>query len=133
MRSFLDTNVLVYAFTQDQRAEIAEQLLGRGCDISVQVLNEFANVARRRLGFDWDQLREALVAIRSLARAVHPIDVETHAEAMVLAERHGFSIYDALIIASALRAGCELLHSEDMQHGLVVRGQLRIDNPFRLR
>jgi len=130
MRAFLDTNVLVYAFTQDERAGTAEALLAQGCDVSVQVLNEFANVAMRKLGFDWTQLGEALAAVRSLCANVHLIDVETHEEAMRLAERHRLSVFDALIVASALRAGCARLYSEDMQDGLLVDGSLTIVNPF---
>ncbi len=44
---FLDSNILVYAFTTDARAAAAQTLLGRGCVISIQGLNEFTNVARR--------------------------------------------------------------------------------------
>lgn len=130
MRAFLDTNVLVYAFTADARADVAEALLAQGCDISVQVLNEFAHVARRKLGMDWSQVGEALTAIRSLCPHVHPIDLDTHVEALDLAARANLSIYDALILAAALRAGCECLYSEDMQHNSRVAGRLRIINPF---
>ena len=129
-RAFLDTNVLIYAFTQDARADAAEALLAQGCDISVQVLNEFANVARRKLDFDWAQLGEALEAIASLCNAVHPLDLATHKEAMRLAECYGFWVFDALIVASALRAGCSLIYSEDMHDGLIVDGGLTIINPF---
>ena len=56
---FLDTNVLIYAFTDDPRNQKAQELLGKGCVIGVQVLNEFTNVARRKLGMTWEELREA--------------------------------------------------------------------------
>ncbi|HEV7328664.1 MAG TPA: PIN domain-containing protein [Bosea sp. (in: a-proteobacteria)] len=130
-RAFLDTNIVVYAFSDDPRNAVAEDLLGRGSEISVQVLNEFANVARRKLGFSWPEITDAVEAITTLSRAIHPLDLATHQEAVRLAERHKFGFYDALIVASALRAGCTVLHSEDLQHGLVVEGQLRIENPFR--
>lgn len=130
MGVFLDTNILVYAFSEDPRAAIAEALLADGGEISVQVLNEFANIARRKLGFDWDQLGEAMVAIRTLARRVHIIDLDLHDMALDLARRHGFSFYDALIVAAALRGRCDILYSEDMHHGLVVGNALRIVNPF---
>jgi predicted nucleic acid-binding protein len=128
---FLDSNIVVYAFTDDPRAALSEDLLARGGDISVQVLNEFTNVARRKLGFAWGQIEEALGAIRVLARAIHPIDLDTHTGALTLAQRYGFSLYDALIVSSAIRAKCELLYSEDMQDGLVIEGTLRITNPFQ--
>jgi predicted nucleic acid-binding protein len=130
-RAFLDSNVVVYAFSDDPRNAMAEELLSRGCEISAQVLNEFANVARRKLGFSWAEVGEAVDAITTLSRAVHPLDLAAHHEAIRLAERHGFSFYDALIVASALLAGCAVVYSEDLQHGLVVTEQLRIENPFR--
>jgi predicted nucleic acid-binding protein len=128
---FLDTNVLVYAFTTDRRAALAQALLERGCLVSVQGLAEFTNVARRRLGMSWPELRAALAAIRSLCPAVLPLDLETHDEALRIAERHGHSIFDALMIAAALRAGCGTLWSEDMQDGMVIDRRLRIADPFR--
>ncbi|RDJ22920.1 PIN domain-containing protein [Bosea caraganae] len=130
-RAFLDTNILVYAFSDDARNAVAEQILGKGGEISIQVVNEFSNVARRKLGFDWLQISEAVDAIRTLARGIHLLDLETHAEAIRLADRYGFSFYDALIVASALRAKCDLLYTEDMQSGLLVDGTLRIENPFQ--
>ena len=102
-RAFLDTNILVYAFSDDARNAVAEQLLGKGGEISIQVVNEYSNVARKKLGFEWAQISEAIDAIRTLARGIHPLDLETHAEAVRLAEENGFSFYDALIVASALR------------------------------
>jgi predicted nucleic acid-binding protein len=127
---FLDTNVVLYAFVDDPRSAVAEALLANGADISVQVLNEFTNVAHRKLQFEWDQVDEALRAIRTLARTIHPVDLETHSGALMLAQRHQFSFYDALIVSSALKARCGVLYSEDMQDGLVVEGDLRILNPF---
>ena len=128
---FLDSNVLVYAFTEDPRGAVAQALLERGCAISVQGLNEFANVARRKLGKPWEEIRDALAAIRVLCPTVIPIDLDTHAGALRLAERHGFPIFDALMIATALQAGSDTLWSEDMQHGMTIDGRLRIANPFR--
>jgi predicted nucleic acid-binding protein len=129
-RALLDTNVLVYAFTTDPRAAAAQTLLGRGGVTSMQALNEFTNVARRKLGMTWSEVREALAAIRTLCRSILPMDLETHADAVRIAERHGYAIFDALMIAAALRAGCTILYSEDMQDGMRVDA-LRIVNPFR--
>jgi predicted nucleic acid-binding protein len=128
---FLDSNVLVYAFTDDPRAPAAQALLERGCIISVQGLNEFANVARRKLGMSWEEVGEALAAIRTLCPTILAMDIETHTDALRIAERHGYAIFDALMIASALQAGSDTLWSEDMQDGIVVDGRLRIANPFR--
>jgi predicted nucleic acid-binding protein len=128
---FLDSNVLVYAFTDDPRAAAAQALLERGCTISVQGLNEFANVARRKLGKSWQEIRDDLAAIRTVCATVVPIDVDTHETAVRVGERHGFAFFDALMVAAALRTGCDTLWSEDMQHGMIVDGKLRIANPFR--
>lgn len=131
MLAFLDSNVLVYAFTTDQRAARALELLHARPTISVQGLNEFANVARRNLGMDWQEVRDAISALRVFCRTILPLDLAAHDEALRIAERYGCSIFDALVIASALQADSETLWSEDMHHGMVVDGRLRIANPFR--
>jgi predicted nucleic acid-binding protein len=128
---FLDSNVLLYAFTTDPRSVKAQALLERGCAIGVQSLNEFANVARRKLAMSWQEVRDALDAIRTLCRSATPLDLDAHTDALRIAERYGCAIFDALVIAAALRAGSETLWSEDMQHGMVIDGRLRIVDPFR--
>ena len=127
---FLDSNILVYAFTTDPRAIRAQALLERGCVIGVQGLNEFANVAKRKLGMTWSEVRDALGAIRTICRTSVPIDVDTHDDALRIAERYGYAFFDALMISSALRADCGTLWSEDMQDGVVIDRRLRIANPF---
>jgi predicted nucleic acid-binding protein len=130
-RSFLDSNVLVYAFTVDRRATKARQLLQDGATISVQSLNEFSNVARRKFSKDWEWVNEAHGTIRVFCPSILPITLETHDEALRVAERYNYSIFDSLIVASALEAGSDTLWSEDMHHGMVIDGRLRIANPFR--
>jgi predicted nucleic acid-binding protein len=130
-RDFVDSNVLVYAFTTDGRAAKARQLLQDQPTISVQSLNEFSNVARRKLGKDWKWVGESLEAIRIFCPSILPITLATHSEALRVAERYNYAIFDALIVASALEAGSGTLWSEDMQHGMVIDGRLRIANPFR--
>lgn len=130
-REFVDTNIVVYAFTDDPRSEKALALLGKGCAISVQVLNEFANVARRKLDMSWIEVEDALTSIRTLCPTILPLDIDTHLLAIEIAKRHKLSVFDALVIAAALQGGCETLWSEDMHHGLMVEDRLRIENPFR--
>lgn len=127
---FLDTNILVYAFTADPRASRAQALLELGCVIGVQGLNEFANVAKRKLLMSWAEIREALSAIRAVCRTIVPMDVETTTDAVRIADRYGCAFFDALMIAAAMRADCGILWSENMQNGLVVDRRLRIANPF---
>ena len=127
---FLDSKILVYAFSDDPRTVTARALLERGCTISVQGLNEFANVARRKMGLSWKETREILATLQELL-SVHPVTVETHETGLALAERYGFSIYDSMIVASALLAGCDRLLSQDMQHGLRLKEGSRVFDPFR--
>jgi len=128
---FLDTNVLVHvAAGSPAKAKRAERIIAAGGVISVQVLNELANVARRKMALSWAETRAFLTLIRGLL-PVHPITVETHETGLALAERHGLSIYDAMIVAAALHAGCDRLWTEDMQHGMKIEGRLTIANPFR--
>lgn len=129
-KEFLDTNILVYVFSTDPRLVVAEQLLARGCATSVQALNEFANVARRKLAMSWVEVNDALDVIRTLCPTILPIDVDTHADALVIAERDGLAVFDSLMLAAALRAGCGIFWSEDLQHGREIDGRLRIVNPF---
>lgn len=128
---FLDSNILIYAALQpDRRSEAARALLATGGVISVQVLNEFANVARRKLRRSWPEITNALSDIQALFPTPVPLTIATHKAAVALAERFGFAFYDAVIVASALEAGCTTLMSEDMQDGLVVEARLTVRNPF---
>ena len=130
-RFFLDTNILVYAALQpDHRSEIARGLLVRRGVISVQVLNEFANVASRKLRRSWPEIHQALAAIRTLCAPVPAIGLATHETAVRIAGQTGYQFYDALIIAAAMEAGCDTLFSDDMQNGRVIDGRLTIRDPF---
>lgn len=131
--NFFDSNVLAYVASADSaKADRAEAALRDGGAISVQVLNEIANVARRKMGMSWQETRGLLSSLRGLL-TVHPVTIETHEVGLALAERHQLAIYDALIAASALLAGCDRLWSEDMQDGMAIDRRLRIVNPFRER
>ncbi len=129
--NFFDTNVLICLVSSDTvKAERAEQVTANGGIISVQVLNEIANVARRKMRLSWADTHALLAAVRGLFK-VNPVTVEVHETGLALAERFGFSIDDSMIAAAALAADCDTLWSEDMQDGMVVEGRLKIVNPFR--
>jgi len=129
--SFFDTNVLVYLASADaEKADRAETIVAAGGIISVQVLNELANVARRKMRMSWAETNALLGTLRGLL-TVHPLTLEVHETGLALAERYGLSTYDAMIAASALHAGCDTLWSKDMQDGLAFDEGLRIVNPFR--
>lgn len=127
---FFDTNVLLYLLSKDEaKADRAEHIIAAGGVISVQVLNEFAAVASRKLGLAWSEIKEILSPVRSLCQ-VEPLSVDAHDRAVEIAERYGFSFFDAMIVASALGAQCEILYSEDLQHHQIIANRLRIRNPF---
>jgi predicted nucleic acid-binding protein len=129
---FFDTNVPIYAIALgDPRMDWAQQLLAQGGMVSVQVLNEFAAVARKKTNMPWSEVRLALESVKVLCPNPLPITIDSHKEALAIAEKYGFRIYDALIVASALEAGCTILYSEDMQDGQVIDSKLTIRNPFR--
>jgi predicted nucleic acid-binding protein len=111
-RDFLDTNVLIYAVAKnDPRAAKA--------------------VARRKLSMPWKEVREFLNLICILCPDPVPISLDTHKAALAIAEKYGYSIFDALIASAALESGCKTLYSEDLQDGQIINRQLTIRNPFR--
>jgi predicted nucleic acid-binding protein len=131
-KNFFDTNVLIYAIAQnDPHGPRAEALLATGGMVGVQGLNEFVSVARRKMRMPWKDVTEALDAIRVLCPSPVPIGISTHEVALKIAEDRGYGIYDALVIAAALEAGCTTLYSEDLQDGQVLDGKLTIRNPFK--
>ncbi|NCP41443.1 MAG: PIN domain-containing protein [Rhodoferax sp.] len=137
MKTFIDTNVLIYWVDDSARADRVEQLLAQQSVISVQVLNEFANVLRKKRAMpvaDIQTLSDTLIEVCE----VHDVRVRTHQLALGLMIRYNFSLYDANIVAAAGLSGCEVLYSEDMQDGLNVKlpdfstgNTLSIRNPFR--
>lgn len=130
-KAFIDSNVLIYLMSADAaKADQAEAVVQQGGMISAQVLNEVANVARRKLAMSWEEINEVLSLIRILCPA-EPLTVKTHEKGMSIAERYGLGIYDAMIVAAALIGDCDTLYSEDMHDGLHVDKQLRICNPFK--
>lgn len=136
-RGFLDTNVLVYWLQDSGRAKIVDGLLERRCVISVQVLNELANVMRKKSPMNWAELTTLSQSLAKICE-VSELTFKMHQLAIALAERYHFKIYDANIVAAAALTGCEVLYSEDMQHGLSVQipaqfggGSLRVKNPFK--
>jgi predicted nucleic acid-binding protein len=129
-RPFLDTNIIVYAFSaNDPRSEKADALLVTGGIISVQVLNEFVNVLRRKQRREWQEIEDALGVLKTLLEPPRPLTVELHEAALGIARNYQLSIYDSLIVAAALQAGCSVLYSEDLQHRQAIE-RLKIYNPF---
>jgi predicted nucleic acid-binding protein len=128
---FLDTDILVYANSRDRRRAMAQACLAPDAVVSVQVLNEFANVLRRKLGKTWDEITDAVEDVLSLVKPPLQLTLETHRKALALARDHGVNIYDALIVSAALEGGCREVLTEAMDHGRNIEG-LTIRNPFRV-
>ena len=128
--SFFDTSVLLYLLSDDSvKADRIETLLAARGVISVQVLNEFAVVALRKLRMPLNEVREILDTIRAVC-TVEPITVETHDRGLAVFERYKFSLYDSILVGAALISGAKILYSEDLQRGQVIDNQLRVANPF---
>jgi predicted nucleic acid-binding protein len=128
--SFFDTSVLLYLLSDDPvKADRIENLLSARGVLSVQVLNEFAAVALRKLRMPLNEVREILDTIRRVCD-VEPITIETHDRGLAVCERYRFSLYDSMLVAAALISGVEILYSEELQHGQVIDDQLRVTNPF---
>ena len=129
--AFFDTNVLLYLLSEDAaKADRAEALIAGGGRISVQVLNEFAAVASRKLGMSFDEIRELLEVVCAVCN-VEPITEATHDCGLAVSERYGFSIYNSMMVSSALLAGCQALFSEDLQDGQTIDEQLTVRDPFK--
>ncbi|MGQ0710402.1 MAG: PIN domain-containing protein [Rhodoferax sp.] len=136
VKAFIDTNVLVYWVDSSSRADTVEALLAQQAVVSVQVLNEFANVLRKKRRMPWSDIR-ALTDTLARVCTVYDLGLRTHRVALDLAQRYSLSFYDACIVAAAGLSACEVLYSEDMQHGLNIQlpdnagtSSLSIRNPF---
>ncbi len=129
-RYFFDTNVVVYLMSGDAaKANKAESLIANGGVVSVQVLNEFTSVARRKLALTWSETQDVLDTLKANLEIV-PLTLRIHERALALSSAHELNVYDASIVAAALESGCDAVLSEDMQHGQKFAA-LRIENPFR--
>jgi predicted nucleic acid-binding protein len=127
---FLDTNVVLCAFTPSGDKTItAERILLQGGVVSVQVLNELTSVSCTKFKMRWSEVKQVILSTTMMCPNPSALTYETFLQAQRISERYGFSIWDGLIIASALDAGCTTLYTEDLQHGQVVEG-VRIENPF---
>jgi predicted nucleic acid-binding protein len=138
VRTFIDTNVLIYWVDDSARADTVEQLLAGESVISVQVLNEFANVLRKKRAMPLADIRFLSNTLINSCE-VYDLSVRTHQSALALMGRYRLSLYDANIVAAAGLSNCAVLYSEDMQDGLNIKlpepgggSALSIRNPFRI-
>jgi predicted nucleic acid-binding protein len=134
VRSFIDTNVLLYADAGDAGAKqvratalIAEHLRAGSGVMSTQVLHEFVNAAIRKLALPLEIVR-ARVRLYSRFEIVNASPAAVQ-DALDLHALHRISFWDALILQAARQSGCVQLLTEDLQSGAVIAG-VRIVNPF---
>lgn len=134
---FLDTNIFVYSFDERQADKreraldlISAALQDRQGITSTQVIQEFLNVATRKFAqpLHPDDCKAYMRMVLAPLCEVYP-DAALYESALELQQETGYSFYDALILASALRGGCDILYSEDLQAGQKL-GNLTILNPF---
>ena len=134
MKAFIDSNVLIYWTDDSNRADVVEKLLAAEASISVQVLNEFTNVLYKKRALPLNQIQKWCDTLLEVCEVLE-LSVNTHTLALQLMAKYKFSFYDANIVSAAGLAGCDVLYSEDMQDGLIVRftdkTTLSIRNPFQ--
>jgi predicted nucleic acid-binding protein len=129
---FADTSIIVYAHTSsenDKRDKVVEMLDNANLVISTQVVKEFINIMVRKFSQPILGVKAQIDAIASIAIVVNE-DLELIDSAIEINQTYKYRFYDCLIIAAALRANCDTLLSEDMQHEQVIEGTLKIVNPF---
>lgn len=132
-KSFFDTNLLVYLYSEDE-PEKQTQIITRVTNnenrcISTQVLNELSNTLRRKFKLEYSDIANVIAEIRANFEIII-VQIETIELALKIAEKYRYSYYDSVIIAAALESSCTLLYSEDMQHLQLIEEQLQIINPF---
>ncbi|MVN20153.1 PIN domain-containing protein [Mucilaginibacter arboris] len=127
---FVDSNIVLYLMDVDEHKKIiSRKLLSNNPTICTQVLTEVANVCKYRFKY---KKHELLILWSDLLRdcTLIPTDHQSVHKAIQLVELYDFQLFDALIIADALKANCTILYSEDMQHKMLLENKLTIINPF---
>jgi predicted nucleic acid-binding protein len=136
-RFFLDTNIFVYSFdrTAPQKAAKAKRLIRESLAsqkgiVSYQVVQEFFNVALKRFA----RPMTTAVAEQYLGTVFRPLlavhsSAALYSEALRIQSQSMLSWYDSLIVGAAIQARCDVLLTEDLQHGQIF-GSLRVTNPF---
>jgi predicted nucleic acid-binding protein len=131
-KAFLDNNILVYLHSGDEAEKQAAslELIGsHACYTSVQALNEFSNVCLKKLKKSREEIEESFSKIAASC-IVSKVTINTLRRALRLHERYGYSLYDCLMLASALEIGCETIFTEDLSAGQIIESVLTVVNPF---
>jgi len=135
VKTFIDTNVLIYAFTADEPAkqEIALIYLNHCLPvISTQVVKEFSNVLLKKTDISLQAIQEIINEIIDVADVANE-EIGLIFAAFEIHKRYKFSFYDSLIVATAINSRCQVLLSEDIQDGQIIDNKLKVVNPFNRR
>ncbi len=129
---FLDTNVLVYAYsiTEPDKQAIARKIIAEyDSYISTQVLQELTNTLTKKFYNSWNDAQNVILESCN-NNLLHINERETVLDACSIAQKYNYSFYDSLIIAAAIECNCNTLFSEDLHNGQLIETKLRIVNPF---
>lgn len=131
---FLDTNIVIYSYSEDEpkKEEIANDILEEYSNqiiISNQVINELSNTLFRKFKLDADDVRAVVLELNDNFPIVN-FNLETQLKGIEIKEKYKLQFYDSMILATALENGCNIVYSEDMQHGQIIENSLTIINPF---
>lgn len=129
---FLDSNVLIYAHSDldlSKQAKAQKLIDLYVPTISIQVLNEFANIFHKKFKTDWKIILD-LINELSINTVIFNNSISTVVKAIELSQKTGYTYYDAQILAAAIESGCNILFSEDMQNRQIIENKLKILNPF---
>jgi len=131
-KAFIDTNLLVYYYSEDEpekSAIVGDIIKSNEIVISAQIINEFSYVMIRKFGKEPGLLREIIEEWRK-EFDIKDLTPALSIESLNIHERYRFSFWDSLIIATALENNCGILFTEDLHHNQIIKGQLRVFNPF---
>lgn len=132
IKVFIDTNVLIYAYSEtepEKKEKVLALLEQKAVCLSTQVINEFIWTMSKKFSIAMDLLKPATHNFFSMYE-VFLLDEEAIVKAIELVEQRHFSYWDSLILSAALRTNCNILYTEDLQHGQVIDNKLTISNPF---
>ncbi len=128
----LDTNVLIYAFGKqdDDRKQIAKNIISKCTVISLQVANETVYVLLRKFKFTPTELNK-VIEFMKLNFVISDLNIHILDQTIKISAQYGLSFWDSMMVASALNNHCSILYSEDMQDKQIIEGRLQIINPFK--
>ena len=132
-RIFLDTNIIIYLYSEDEsdkRDASCKFVNSADCITSIQVMNEASNIWFKKYNLSKVEIIKYLDEIELLCNEIMPVQRKTINQAIDIKDRYGYSLYDCLMLASAIEANCSMILTEDMKNGQIINGTLKIANPF---